>query len=116
SSCGLSRHTLLKIPSLGGAEGVRLPGWVFPVRDNPPLHPSQEGNTHFHPWWCRTAAWMAPLRIPLIKGGVGGLVRGSSATFTTGHPPAPPLEGGIIFISWRLRRGSMGGSFWKSTI
>ena len=31
-------------PLSGGAKGVSLAGWVFPVRHNPPLHPSSGGD------------------------------------------------------------------------
>ena|SRR2546425_13243989 len=36
----------MKIPSREGKEGFRLPGSVFPVRNNPPLHPSSGGDFH----------------------------------------------------------------------
>ena len=35
----------MKIPSREGKEGFSLQGWILPVWNNPPLHPSRGGES-----------------------------------------------------------------------
>src|SRR5207247_6801354 len=47
-------------PYQGGRRGVSF-GFPVPCSQHDiPLHPLRRGN-NFHSWWCRGAAWMAPL-------------------------------------------------------
>ena len=56
-------HTLLKIPSREGKEGLGLQGWVLPLCNTHPDTPPVEEN-HFHPSWCCLGACRAPLNLP----------------------------------------------------
>src|SRR5438309_2016258 len=45
-ACVFVINILPKVPCREGKEGFSLQGWVLPVRNNPPLHPSSGGDFH----------------------------------------------------------------------
>ena len=64
------------------------------TRRLPQPFPNGRGSVQlFHALWRRPRRHGWLLKVPPIKGGVGGVLRVSRAMFATGHPPARPSKG-----------------------